>query len=206
MTDTTRPETEHQTEHRRLPGLLASIFERMRKDNQDSGKAQERIMEEFSTRLHDAFNQVHAEAKEREQLLEEKLELLEREEGYRLRRLKLLSVPAIAIAIASLGYLFYVVNIMEKSMTSMSSNMTVMRGSMQEMSGHTGSMSGNVAQMNHRMGDMNGSMRDLNANVGHISRDVGSMNQNVGHMGREVGQMSQTVSPMMGGLRSFMPF
>lgn len=202
MTDTTA----QVPEGRRLPGLLASIFERMRKDNQDSGKAQERIMEEFSTRLNEAFVQVHAEAREREKLLEEKLELLEREEAYRLRRVKFLSFPAIAIALACLGYLFYVVNIMEKSMTSMSSNMTVMRGSMQEMSGHTGSMSGNVAQMNHRMGDMNTNMGELNTNVGHISKDVGGMNQNVGHMGRDVGQMSNAVSPMMGGLRSFMPF
>lgn len=202
MTDTTTQEPEG----RRLPGLLASIFDRMRKDNQASGKAQERIMEEFSERLHEAFAHVHAEAREREKLLEEKLELLEREEAYRLRRVKLLSFPAIALALACLGYLFYVVHVMEKSMSSMAGNMTVMRGSMENMSGHTGSMSDNVAAMNQQMGKMNSSMDKLNSNVGNISQDVGSMNHNVGYMGREVGQMSQTVSPMMGGLRSFMPF
>jgi uncharacterized protein YoxC len=198
---------------RGIPRLLASIFERMRKESRDSGKKQERIIEEFTVTLNDAFEQVHAEARERERLLEEKLQLLEKEEDFKLRRLKILSVPATFVALAAMGYLFYVVNIMEQSMTSMSSDMGVMRGAMQNMSGDTRSMSGNVSEMNQEMSSMNGNITDLNSNIGVIKQDVGSMSRSVGNMShsvggmrQDVGQMSSAVSPVMGGMRSIMPF
>jgi uncharacterized protein YoxC len=183
---------DNEIENRRLPGMLASVFDRMRKDNIDSGKAQEKIIEEFSSRVNHAFDQAHQDSKEREQILEERIRAMEQEQGYKLQRVRILSIPATVIALACLVYLFYMVNVMERSMTSMSDNIGQMRGSMQDISGDTRSMAKNVSSMNSEMSHMNG-------NINHL-------NQNVGVMGRDVGAMSHSVSPMMNGMRSFMPF
>ena len=208
---------------RLLPGLmqgLQSVFDKIHKDNKDRDQAQEKIIEEFSSHLNDAFDKVHAEAKEREKLLADKLAAIEKEQSFKIQRIKLFSVPGTLIATAAMVYLFYVVHVMESSMTSMSKDMHHIQGYIANISGDTHNMSDGVAQMNHQMAQMNGSMSnidqqmtDMNSSMGEINTQVKGMNGNMGHLNRsvgvmthDVGNMSHTISPVMGGMRNFMPF
>jgi len=206
-----------------LSGLmqgLQSVFDKIHKDNSQRDHSQEKIIEEFSERLNHAFDQVHTEAKEREQLLSDKLKAIETEQRYRIQRIKIFSVPGTLIALVAMGYLFYVVNVMERSMTSMSTDMHDMRGYIANISGDTRNMSQGVLNMNVEMVAMNGNMSqidnhmvDMNDNIGQISTHVegmnGSMsnlNRSVGVMTHDVGNMSHTISPLMSGFRTIMPF
>ena len=113
-------------ETRVLPGLLQSlqsVFDKIHKDTQTREDHQDKIIEEFSDKLTYAFEETHREAKEREKLLQEKLEAIEREQTYKIQRIKLFSLPGTLIAVAALIYLFYVVHVMERSMNSMSADM-----------------------------------------------------------------------------------
>ena len=170
-------------EAKRMPGLLVSVFEQMRKENEAGAKAQEKIIDNFANRLDNAFDEVHSDAVAKERLLDEKLGGMEREQKYKLQRVRLLTIPATVIALACLVYLFYTVHIIESSMTSMTKDIHHMSGTMQNIGGDTRTMAENTGAMNN--------------NIGHLNRNVGAM-------GRDVGQMSN--SPVMGGMRNFMPF
>ena len=209
-----------------LPGLmhgLQAVFDKIHKDNRERGLSQEKIIEEFTTSLNHAFEQAHAEAKEREKLLDEKLETIEKEQSYKIQRIKLFSLPGALIAAAALIYLFYVVHIMERSMTSMSSDMGYMRGYIATISLDTRTMSDGVVFMNNQMTEMNvnmsqidqqmaamnGSMKNIDTQVSGMNGNMHHLNRSVGVMTHDVGNMSQTVSPMMSGIsgmRRFMPF
>ena len=68
-----------------LPGLLQglqSVFDKIHQDNQLREEHQEKIIEAFSDRQTLAFEQSHQEAMEREKLLQEKLEAIEREQSW----------------------------------------------------------------------------------------------------------------------------
>jgi uncharacterized protein YoxC len=215
--------TAAKPENSMLPGLmkgLQSVFDKIHKDNRDRDHAQEKIIEEFTQSLNKAFDQVHTEAQERQQLLEEKLETIEKEQSYRIQRIKILSFPGTIIATIALLYLFYVVHIMERSMTSISEDMNHLRGSVAMISGNTNIMSDGVVNMNNQMVQMNSNMSnidqqmaDMNSNMENIDTHVAGMNGNMTHLNRsvgvmtnDVGAMSQSVSPVMSGMRNFMPF
>ncbi|MCU7808480.1 MAG: hypothetical protein KZQ73_11525, partial [Candidatus Thiodiazotropha sp. (ex Semelilucina semeliformis)] len=144
-------------------------------------------------------------AQEREKLLQEKLETIEREQTYRIQRIKLFSLPGTVIAIAALIYLFYVVNVMERSMTSMSADMHQIQGHIAAIGNDTNQMSGGVVEMNQQMAQMNGNMENINTNVNGMNNNMSHLNRSVGVMTNDVGAMSHTVSPVMGNMRKFMP-
>jgi methyl-accepting chemotaxis protein len=217
-----RQRTEPSPESRVLPGLmqsLQSVFDKIHKDNQVRDDHQDKVIEEFSERLSQAFEQTHRAAKEREKLLQEKLRAMEREQTYRIQRIKLFSLPGTIIAVAALTYLFYVVHVMERSMNSMSADMHQIEGHIAAIGQDTGQMSGGVVVMNQqmgqindniqqfeqRMGDMNSSMKNINSNVQGMNGTMHHLNRNVGVMANDVGAMSHTVSPVMNGMRKFMP-
>lgn len=195
-------------ENRILPGLmkgLQSVFDKIHTDNQVRSDHQEKVIEEFSAKLNHAFQQTHNEAQEREKLLQEKLEAIEREQAYRIQRIKLFSLPGTVIAIAALIYLFYVVHVMERSMTSMSADMHQIQGHIAAIGDDTGRMSGGVVEMNQQMAQMNGNMESINTHVNRMNANMSHLNRSVGIMTNDVGAMSHTVSPFMGNMRKFMP-
>ncbi|MCU7859353.1 MAG: hypothetical protein KZQ86_05860, partial [Candidatus Thiodiazotropha sp. (ex Lucinoma kastoroae)] len=123
--------TKQSSDGRIIPGLLQglqSVFDKIHKDNRVREDHQEKIIEEFSDRLTQAFKQTHSEAEEKERLLQERLDAIEKEQSYRIQRIKLFSLPGTLIAIVALIYLFYVVHIMERSMTSMSTDIHQIQG------------------------------------------------------------------------------
>ncbi|MET0089257.1 MAG: hypothetical protein ABW068_04415 [Candidatus Thiodiazotropha sp.] len=194
-TETEKNQSRSPADNGVLPGLmqgLQSVFDKIHKDNKTREDHQEKVIEEFSDRLTQAFQQTHAEAEEREKLLHERLEAIEREQQYKIQRIKLFSLPGTLIAVAALIYLFYVVHVMERSMTYMSADMHRIQNTIASISQDTRTMSGGVIQMNDHMQQMNGNMNHLNRNVGVMTQDVGNM--------------SHTVSPVMNGMRNFLPF
>ncbi|MEJ2622785.1 MAG: hypothetical protein P8163_21880, partial [Candidatus Thiodiazotropha sp.] len=207
----TNPNNSSKTsaESRVLPGLmqgLQSVFDKIHKDNQIREDHHEKIIEEFSDRLTTAFQQTHAEAEEREKLLQERLEAIEKEQSYKIQRIKIFSLPGTIIAIAALVYLFYVVNVMESSMTSMSADMHRIEGHIAAIGQDTTNMATGVNDMNQNITQMNGNMSSMTSQVKGMNNNMGHLNRNVGVMTHDVGNMSQTVSPVMNGMRNFMPF
>jgi uncharacterized protein YoxC len=196
-------------DNRILPGLmqgLQSVFDKIHKDNQIRDDHHEKIIEEFSDRLTTAFQQTHAEAEEREKLLQERLEAIEKEQSYKIQRIKIFSLPGTVIAIAALVYLFYVVHVMESSMTSMSADMHRIENHIASIGQDTTNMASGVNDMNKNMTQMNGNMTSMTSQVQGMNNNMGQLNRNVGVMTHDVGNMSQTVSPVMNGMRNFMPF
>jgi methyl-accepting chemotaxis protein len=191
-----------------LSGLmksLQSVFDKIHSDNQVRDDHHDKVIEDFSQRLNKAFLQTHSAAEEREKLLEEKLEAIEREQSYRIQRIKLFSLPGTVIAVAALIYLFYVVHVMERSMTSMSADMHEIRGHIADIGVDTKHMSGGVVSMNEQMTQMNTNMDKINTNVGGMNGNMTHLNRNVGVMTHDVGNMSNTVSPVMNNMRKIMP-
>jgi uncharacterized protein YoxC len=196
-------------ENRILPGLmqgLQSVFDKIHKDNQIRDDHHEKIIEEFSDRLTTAFQQTHEEAEEREKLLQERLEAIEKEQSYKIQRIKIFSLPGTVIAIAALVYLFYVVHVMESSMTSMSADMHRIEGHIAAIGQDTTNMATGVNDMNQNITQLNGNMSSMTSQVKDMNNNMGHLNRNVGVMTHDVGNMSQTVSPVMNGMRNFMPF
>ncbi|MEW8497172.1 MAG: hypothetical protein AB2699_01600, partial [Candidatus Thiodiazotropha taylori] len=151
--------TKSANDNRVLPGLmqgLQSVFDKIHKDNQIREDHHEKIIEEFSDRLTTAFQQTHEEAEEREKLLQERLEAIEKEQTYKIQRIKLFSLPGTVIAVAALIYLFYVVHVMESSMTSMSADMNRIQGHIASIGQDTASMSSGVNNMNKNITELNG--------------------------------------------------
>lgn len=199
---------EPKAESRVLPGLmqsLQSVFDKIHNDNQLRDDNQEKFVEEFSQRLSHAFEQTHKEAKEREKLLQDKLDAIEREQSYKIQRIKLFSLPGTLIAVAALIYLFYVVHVMERSMNSMSADMHQIQINIADIGSDTAQMSNGVVVMNQQMAQINGNMEHINTNVKGMNGNMHHLNRNVGVMTNDVGAMSHTVSPVMNNMHKFMP-
>jgi uncharacterized coiled-coil protein SlyX len=209
-TEDTKPgDSKKETqENRVLPGLLQgfqSVFDKIHKDSRERGSQQEKIIEEFSERLTQAFEQSHTETEEKEKLLLERLEAIEKEQSYRIQRIKLFSLPGTLIAIAALIYLFYVVHIMERSMTSMSADMNQIQHHIASIGKDTHTMSGGVVEMNQQMVQTNKNMEAITNQVQGMNGNMNHLSRNVGVMTNDVGAMSHTVSPVMNGMRKFVP-
>ncbi|MEW8053295.1 MAG: hypothetical protein AB2792_08860 [Candidatus Thiodiazotropha sp.] len=200
--------TKQSNESRVLPGLLQglqSVFDKIHKDSRKREDHQEKIIEEFSERLTQAFEQSHSETEEKEKLLLERLDAIEKEQSYRIQRIKLFSLPGTLIAITALIYLFYVVHIMERSMTSMSADMNQIRHHIASIGDDTHTMSGGVIEMNQQMAQTNKNMKAITTQVQGMNGNMNHLTRNVGVMTNDVGAMSHTVSPVMNGMRKFMP-
>ncbi|HBS27368.1 MAG TPA: hypothetical protein DD827_09645 [Gammaproteobacteria bacterium] len=148
------------------------------------------------------FSQLHEDFDHRERLLEEKLAAIQEMQVLETRMLKRFSVPLAMATMVGLGFLFYIAYSMQNSVADMSSNMSAMGGDIAAMTVNTQAMSSNMSQMT-------GSMQHLNQNIGSMTNDVSSMNRNMGSMSRSmapIGDAAQTATPMIGMMRSFMPF
>jgi hypothetical protein len=148
------------------------------------------------------FTQLHEDFDHRERLLDEKLASIQAMQLRETRMLKRFSVPLALSAMIGVGFLFYIAYSMQNSVADMSTNMSAMGGDIAAMTVNTQAMSSNMSQMT-------GSMQHLNQNIGYMTQDVSSMNQNMGSMSRSmapIGDAAQTATPMIGMMRSFMPF
>ncbi len=180
-----------------LLGSLKTVVNRIvvvKEKRPDQHQALEK-MEHIFTQLHEDFDH-------RERMLDEKLASIQAMQVRETRMLKRFSVPLAMSAMIGLGFLFYIAYSMQNSVADMSSNMSAMGGDIAAMTVNTHAMSSNMSQMT-------GSMQHLNQNIGYMTHDVSSMNRNMGSMSRSmapIGDAAQTAAPMIGMMRSFMPF
>lgn len=178
-------------------GLLGmkGFFKKMHKSQVHHEHAQEQIIADFTTRMAQTFNHFHAEFDERERILEKKIRYAEKDQEREIRRVKWMSVPTALLAIAGLVYIFYVVHIMERSMTSMSADMQQISGHILTMSEDTRSMTGNIATMSNSMGRIDYRMANMDRNMGQMS-----------HSMVPIGKAANRAEPMMNMMNTFLPF
>lgn len=116
---------------------------------------------------------------------------------------------------------------MQGEMSSMKTDMKAMATHITNMDEYMKVMSQNMAQMSQNMLSMSQDMHAMNIDMGTMSKDMGlmrssmqsmvedvrymryatvSMDRGVQYMTRDVGNMSNTISPVMWGMRPFMPW
>ena len=170
-----------------MTGLLKNlqgVFDKIYSDNTKRDHAHDKLAEEFTSHMQKAFLEMHTQIEERERLLETQLKSVDLTHKHQMQGVKILSIPVTLLSIVAIVYLFYVVRIMETSITSMSGDMHIMTTYMETITADTTALSTNVATMNT-------SMNGLNTNVGNMMMDVN--------------QMSRSVTPAMRGINRFVP-
>ncbi len=184
-----------------MPGLLKNlqgVFDKIYSDNTVRDRDHDKLADEFTTHMQKAFLEMHKQIEEREHLLETRLKSIDRTHRYQLQRVKWLSIPVTLLSVIAIVYLFSVVRVMERSMTSMSGNMHQMTSYMEVITGDTSELSANTANMTQHIGSMNNQMGSLNTNVAHMTGTVNNLMV-------DVHQMSRAVSPTMQGINRFIP-
>jgi hypothetical protein len=157
---------------------------------------------ETLAKMEHIFGQLHRDFDERERQLDKKLAAIEAMQAKETRLLKWSSIPLATALVIGLAFIFYIAYSMQHSVAGMSVNMG-------DMSKNISSMTTDTQNMSSNMSHMTGSMHNMNSNMAYMSHDVSSMNQNMGAMSRSVapmGQAAESAAPMMGMMRSFMPF
>ncbi len=190
-------ETADESQRSGLLGSIGAMVRRVRVVRQK--KPQEA---EVLEKLEHIFTQLHRDFDERERMLDKKLQAIEAMQARESRLLKWFSIPLTLVAMVGLGFLFYIAYAMQHSVADMSKNMAVMSGDISSMTSNTQNMSRNMAHMT-------GSMYTMNNNMAYMTRDVSMMSRNVGSMSRSVapiGKAAGSAAPMIGMMRSFMPF
>ncbi len=182
---------------KRFLGGLAGIVRRVRSVREKRPEHAETL-----ARLEQIFEQLHQDFDERERMLDKKLQAIEAMQVRETRMLKWFSIPLAVIAMVGLSYLFYIAYSMQHSVADMSKNMAVMSGDISSMTQNTRDMTANMSQMTDSMYAMNNSMAYMTRDVSVMSRSVGSMSRSVA----PIGKAAHTATPMIGMMRSFMPF
>jgi len=95
---------------------------------------------------------------------------------------------------------------MDEYMKVMSQNMAQMSQNMLSMSQDIHLMHTDMGTMSKDMGLMRSSMQSMVEDVRYMRYATVSMDRGVQYMSRDVGNMSNTISPVMWGMRPFMPW
>lgn len=159
----------------------------------------------INERLEQAFKRLHHEFNEREQRLEQKMQVLRQEQQTVLtikRKTQRWLVPVGILASAAMGYMLYIMSSMQTSMLAMSGNINT-------IAADTNAMSSNTQSMAQNMQAMNASMYYMNHNVAYMSGNVAQMNQKVGTLAQAatpMGEAASTMNPFMKMFKAVMPF
>ncbi len=194
------------------PSLFRRVAGRLRKPWRGQSKRSDHVHaheRDIHHRLEIAFEALHREFDNREKELEKKLAKAKVSYEQKLRRTRWLMVPIGLIAVISLVYLFYMVQLMGSAMTSISSNITTMNSSVSSMNQNMAAMSSDTRSMAYNIQRMDQSMGYLNYNVGAMNQSLGAMNQNVAAMNHSIAPIGNAARPIggfMGAMKSFMPF
>jgi len=157
--------TERQSRDKQLSQLfdgLNTAFERVdsinnTRDSQSSASI--RKLTDSIMRDHEAtMKEVH----EQEALADKKLGYLHQIQQQQSKRNKWIAIPGSIMAVVAVIYMFYVVTIMEKAMSSMSNDMQHITVSVNNMSGRMDTISQDTRALNVHTGQMN---RVMNNNV-----------------------------------------
>jgi hypothetical protein len=190
-----------RSEDKVMPGLLKNlqgVFDKINSDNKLRDRSHDQLTEEFTTHMQRAFLEMHKQIEEREQLLEKRLENIDRTHKNQLMGVKILSIPITLLSIIAIVYLFYVVRVMETSMTSMSKDMHIMNGYIETMTANTTALSVNTDKIY-------GTTYDMTQSVSSMDAQMTTLNKDVDNMMIDLHYMSRSVTPAMQGINRFMP-
>jgi hypothetical protein len=177
---------------------LQGVFDKIYSDNKLRDSSHSQLAEEFNTNMQRAFLEMHKQNEERENLLETRLESIDRTHKHQLTGVKILSIPVTLLSIIAIVYLFYVVRVMETSMSSMSGDMHVMNAYMETMAANTTALSVNTDKIY-------GTTFDLTQSVSSMDTQMTTLNKDIGNMMIDLHYMTGSVAPAMQGINRFMP-
>jgi hypothetical protein len=184
-----------------MPGLLKNlqgVFDKIYSDNTIRDRSHNQIAEEINTNMQRTFLEMHKQNEERANLLETALENIDRAHKNQLMGVKIMSVPVTLLSIVAIVYLFYVVRVMETSMSSMSGDMHVMNAYMETMAANTTALSVNTDKIY-------GTTFDMTQSVSSMDSQMTTLNKDVDNMMIDLHYMSRSVTPAMNGINRFMP-
>lgn len=194
------------------PSVLKRVAGRLRKPWGNKGKGSKHVHaheQDIHHRLEVAFEALHREFDSREKALEKKLAQAAVTYEKKIRRTRWLLVPVGLLAVLSLVYLFYMIQLMGSAMTSISTDITSMNTTVSSMDQNMAAMSNDTGEMVQSIHRMDQSMGNLNYNVGSMNQQMGAMNHNVAAMNRSIAPIGDAARPIggfMGAMKSFMPF
>jgi len=198
--------TERDREMVKLYQSLQGAFSSVKQSAADGEDRSLQILKTLSESIMQDHELTLKEVQEQEKLHDKKFEHLSKVEEKRAGRNRWIAIPGMIIGIIAIIYMFYVVSVMEKAMTSMSSDM----GHMQLA---VGNMSQKMDGMSQDTRSMSSVLELLNTSVGEMSGDTSSMhssmlnlNENVGQMSKDLNILTYNVSPTMKGMRDMMPW
>ena len=177
---------------------LQGVFDKIYSDNTVRDHSHKQLAEEFNTQMQRTFLEMHKQNEERDNLLETRLESIDRTNKNQLLGVKILSVPITLLSIIAIVYLFYVVRVMETSMSSMSGDMHMMNAFIETMTENTTALSVNTEKIYSTTFDMTQS-------VGSMDTQMTTLNKDVNNMMIDLHYMSRSVTPAMQGINRFMP-
>ncbi len=160
-------------------------------------------------RLEIAFEALHREFDEREKALQQQLAEAAKSYEKKVKRSKLLIGSLAVLSLLSLGYIFYMIQLMGTAMTTISTDISAMNGSVASMDQNMAAMSNDTRQMVTSIQRMDQSMGYLNYNIGSMNQTVGALNHNVAAMNQSIAPIGNAARPIggfMGAMKSFMPF
>jgi len=186
LTDNTGQQgTEREKEMTGLYQSLKNVFGKIKDNNVEKEELNLNIFKSLSDSMSKGHDQTLIEIQAQGKLQDKKIELVTTMLEQRTKRNRLIAVPGVILAITGIFYMFYVVNVMESAMTSMSQDMHLIQMSVGDMTGKINTISQNTTAMN-------GNIQQLNGNILQVSRDLNVMTRNV--------------APAMRGMRNMMPW
>ena len=187
------------------PSLFRRVAGRLRKPWSGKSKTSDHVHaheRDIHHRLEAAFEALHREFDNREKELEKKLAQAKVSYEQKLRRTRWLMVPIGLLAVISLVYLFYMIQLMGAAMTSISTDITTMNSSVSSMDQNMAAMSSDTRSMAYSVQRMDQSMGYLNYNVNAMNHNVAAMNHSIA----PIGNAARPIGGFMGAMKSFMPF
>jgi len=151
---------------------LNTAFERVDSINNtrdDQSTASIRKLTDSIMRDHEATMK---EVQEQEALADKKLGYLHQVQQQESKRNQWIAIPGSIMAVVAVIYMFYVVTIMEKAMSSMSNDMQHITVSVSNMSGRMDTISQDTRALNVHTGQMN---RVMNNSVAPAMNDMNNM-------------------------------
>lgn len=100
------------------------------------------------------------EVQEQEALADKKMDYLSTVQEQRLKRNQWIAIPGVALAAIAVVYMFYVVTVMERAMTSMSHDMQQMTVTIDHMNGNVGQITRDMNVLTHNVAPAMKGMRN----------------------------------------------
>ncbi len=176
---------EREKEMTGLYQSLKNTFGRIKDKNTESEELNLNIFKSLSDSITKDHDQTLLEIQEQGKLQDKKIEHMTRMLEQRTKRNRWIAIPGVMIAVIGIFYMFYVVNVMETAMTSMSKDMHRIQLAVGDMSGRMATISNDTTEVNANMRQLNGNMRQV---------------------GQDMNVMTRNVAPAMNGMRTMMPW